>query len=95
MPRSKAWIFVETFNNFEELEEYLLRKVATANCKTNKMKCNLCKPNVDNHQMSYKIRLCNSELCNSVDSKCLFEYKILACHLTSEVNLYSINDHIN
>ena len=88
----KAWVLVDNFENYALLDEYLLSQVSTAiRTRTNtKIKCSLCQDNDNKHRMDSKLAYCDSKSCNT---KCSFQYKVLACHQTLIVALYSINEH--
>ena len=93
MPVIKPWVLIKQFENDNLFTNFLLTDmIPKVNHKSQLIKCNLCLTN-DNiaHKMSYKLRNCNSEKCNTKESPCTFQYKVLSCRQNAKVSLYSLN----
>ena len=90
MPAIKPWVLIKQFENDNLFTNFLLTDMISAvNHNSQLIKCNLCLTN-DNiaHKMSYKLRHCNSEKCNTKESSCTFQYKVLSCRQNAKVSIF-------
>ena len=67
----------------------MLTQVQTSTEHSNINNFSIC---TSEHKMNYKIRVCTSTECNTIEP-CIFKYKILKCCRTGKIELYSLNSH--
>ncbi|CAF1106573.1 unnamed protein product [Brachionus calyciflorus] len=92
MPKKIDWKYLRSFNNQDELDDFLDAGRPITIAKSNLNPCSICTSDlIEPHKMRSQYLNCNSKLCGP---ECEARYLVLNCDKAGKIDFYTVNEHL-